>query len=77
MWTLTICWHLLSFESKWKFNFQWILYNLAKIKYNEDKNYYYYLVDESNLVANNKIYNIELKGQYNGITYEIIESKNI
>lgn len=50
---------------------------LASILYKEDENYFYYLIDSGNLVAGSKVYNIEFNNLYDGITYEIIESKNI
>ncbi len=50
---------------------------LASIMYKEDENYFYYLIDNGNLVAGSKVYNIEFNNLYDGITYEIIESKNI
>lgn len=50
---------------------------LTSILYKEDENYFYYLIDSGNLVAGSKVYNIEFNNLYDGITYEIIESKNI
>lgn len=50
---------------------------LASILHKEDENYFYYLIDSGNLVAGSKVYNIEFNNLYDGITYEIIESKNI
>ena len=50
---------------------------LSKNKYKEDEKYNYYLLTENTLVAGFKIYNLEFNELNNGITYEIIESKNI
>ena len=50
---------------------------LTSILYKEDENYFYYLIDSGNLVAGSKVYIIEFNNLYDGITYEIIESKNI
>ena len=51
--------------------------DLSKNKYKEDEKYNYYLLTENTLVAGFKIYNLEFNELNNGITYEIIESKNI
>lgn len=51
--------------------------DLSKNKYKEDEKYNYYLLTENILVAGFKIYNLEFNELNNGITYEIIESKNI
>lgn len=51
--------------------------NLSNKKYSEDDKYNYYLLAENNLVAGSEIYSLEFNEQSDGITYEIIESKNI
>lgn len=51
--------------------------DLSKNKYKEDEKYNYYLLTENTLVAGFKIYNLEFNELNNGITYEIVESKNI
>ena len=51
--------------------------DLSKNKYKEDEKYNYYLLTENSLIAGFKIYNLEFNELNNGITYEIIESKNI
>lgn len=51
--------------------------DLSKNKYKEDEKYNYYLLTENSLIAGFKTYNLEFNELNNGITYEIIESKNI
>lgn len=51
--------------------------NLKSKKYSEDNKYNYYLLTENNLVSGSKNYNLEFNKINDGITYEIIESKNV
>lgn len=53
------------------------IYSLSDNKYKSDEKYNYYIIAEGNLVANNVIYNVEFDELNEGITYEIIETKNI
>lgn len=52
-------------------------YSLNSNKYKNDEKYNYYIIADGNLVADTVVYNIEFDKLYEGITYEIIETKNI
>ena len=52
-------------------------YSFNSNKYKNDEKYNYYIIADGNLVADTVVYNIEFDKLYEGITYEIIETKNI
>jgi len=52
-------------------------YSLNSNKYKNDEKYNYYIIADGNLVADTVVYNIEFDKLYEGITYEIVETKNI
>ena len=52
-------------------------YSLNSNKYKNDEKYNYYIIADGNLVADTVVYTIEFDKLYEGITYEIVETKNI
>ncbi len=52
-------------------------YSLNSNKYKNDEKYNYYIIADGNLVADTVVYNIEFDKLYEGISYEIVETKNI
>lgn len=52
-------------------------YSLNSNKYKNDEKYNYYIISDGNLVADTVVYNIEFDKLYEGISYEIVETKNI
>lgn len=52
-------------------------YSLNSNKYKNDEKYNYYIIADGNLVADTVVYNIEFDKLYEGITYEIVETKNV
>lgn len=52
-------------------------YSLNSNKYKNDEKYNYYIIADGNLIADTVVYNIEFDKLYEGISYEIVETKNI